>query len=114
MVWKPVDVEIVATSSAVIPGCAKRRPGISRFRSMLEPVTGPRIARTRWHRPGMTSSSRGAPAIDRIGRAGYVARLVGGEEGDDGCDLRRLSETARGNPLDDLLQRRRVAGLAGL
>jgi len=23
--------------------------------SMREPVIGPRIARTRWHRPGMTS-----------------------------------------------------------
>src|SRR6516225_11819964 len=42
-------------------------PGISRFRDaqlricglVLEPVIGPRIARTRWHHPGMTAAVTG-------------------------------------------------------
>src|SRR5215831_5169378 len=50
---------------AVIPGwCASTRPQMRNRASgnleipgsMREPVIGPRIARTRWHRPGMTKN----------------------------------------------------------
>jgi hypothetical protein len=51
----------------VIPGrCDSIEPGISRFPDaqlricglVLEPVIGPRFARTRWHHPGMTAERR--------------------------------------------------------
>ena len=55
--------------------------------SMREPVIGPRIARTRWHRPGMTSPCNGNTwlihetpfRIDRnlsVTRSRYRARIV--------------------------------------
>src|SRR5262249_59624731 len=67
-------------------------------------------------RPGMTSSScRRAAAVNRVMRAGNIARIVRGEEGDDGCDFGCLSEPPRRNAVDDpVLRRRFVAAGAAL
>ena len=51
----------------------------------------------------MKGSGGGAAAVDGVGGAGDVARLIGGEERDDGGDFGGLSEPPRRNPVDDLL-----------
>jgi hypothetical protein len=60
--------DVATTSYDVIPGwCASTIPQMRNCASgnleipgsMLEPVIGPRMARTRWHRPGMTSQLNG-------------------------------------------------------
>ena len=55
----------------VIPGWSKDQTSDAQWRigeSLdfgfdAEPVIGPRFARTRWHRPGMTVSNQAAPLI---------------------------------------------------
>ncbi|WP_454629867.1 hypothetical protein [Bradyrhizobium cenepequi] len=57
------DVPAAISEPSVIPGRPKDEPGIHRAASAggemdfgldAEPVIGPRLARTRWHRPEMT------------------------------------------------------------
>src|SRR5689334_19930558 len=66
-------------------------------------------------RKDVPGSGGGAATVDRVGGPGDIACLVGGEECDDGSDLGRKAEPARGYAVDHFLdRRRRIAARAAL